>query len=345
LNFDKITDVVWIQTAFLGDIVLSTAAFNILKAVCPHVKQHLITTKIGCEVLKDHPSLSSIHVWNKRKGLSELLAVSKKVKKDLAGSHPCTLQVHRSLRSSLLGRLLGFPLITYEESVFPKRGSIRVPRISLFHECERIALLLEPLGVDRAKFMGCLPFLSPLAVNQGFTNKFNPQKKVIGIAPGSVWATKRWTVDGYRKLIQKIQLSNRYEIVLIGSKEDSDLTHEILAPITQRSGLTNLVGQTSLDELRMLYPQLSGLVSGDSSPVHFASAFGVPSVVIFGATTPEMGFAGRSDLTKVVEISGLSCRPCSVHGPKTCPKLHFRCMRDISAEKVFESLKSLMNEE
>lgn len=342
MNPEKITDVVWLQTAFIGDIVLTTSVFRGLQRLYPHIRQHLITTPAGCEILKGHPSIAAFYAWNKKAGVKELRKVSQELRHNLPQSSSITIQIHKSFRSSLMSRSLGFPVITYEETVLPKKGATLVPRIAVFHECERVAILLEPLGIPRSRLLGWQPFLAPLPPSKAFLAKINTSREVIAIAPGSVWATKRWTIEGYRELIEKIQKLDRFDIALIGSKDEAAIVEKILEGLPHRQGIVNLVAKTSFDELRMLYPRLSGLVSGDSSPVHFAAAYGVPSVVIFGATIPEMGFSGRSPRTKVVEIKGLSCRPCSDHGPKACPLGHFKCMRSITAAMVLDALTSLM---
>ena len=83
--------------------------------------------------------------------------------------------------------------------------------------------------------------------------------------------------------------------------------------------ILDLVGKTNLDDLRGVYPRLSAIVSNDSSPIHYASAFNVSTVAIFGATASAMGFGPLADESSVVEIPHLSVAlaaitvQCSVH--------------------------------
>ena len=104
-----IKTVVWIQTSFLGDIVLSTRAFNILKENAPHIKQVLITTSIGKLALKKHPSLDQVLVFEKRN--SSMFKAVTELKEALSYLHKDStliLQVHKSARSSLLSLSLGY---------------------------------------------------------------------------------------------------------------------------------------------------------------------------------------------------------------------------------------------
>lgn len=342
MNVDDITDIIWIQTAFLGDIILSTAAFGGLKALHPSVKQHLITTPIGNAALSGHPALSSIVSWDKRKGFFEIWRHVRDLRSRLSPKSTLIIQPHRSARSSILSRLLGFPVITYSETQFAQSKAMKVPRISLLHESHRVSLLLEPLGVSRNVSAAWLPNLPPLPLSHQMAEKVSSSAKIVAIAPGSVWATKRWTVSGFQSLIDIIQKETTFDMVLLGSGDDARLADEILAGLADKNRILNLVNQTTLDELRMLYPKLSALISGDSSPIHYGSAFQTPTVMIYGATHPALGFYSRSKKSEIVEMNGLFCRPCSEHGPRSCPLGHFQCMRSITGRQVFEALMRVM---
>jgi len=82
------------------------------------------------------------------------------------------------------------------------------------------------------------------------------------------------------------------------------------------------------------------LVTNDSAPLHFAQAVATPTVAIFGSTVPAFGFAPRGPRDAVVELAGLACRPCSAHGPATCPLGHHRCMKSLSVEDVLRAVEA-----
>jgi heptosyltransferase-2 len=77
--------------------------------------------------------------------------------------------------------------------------------------------------------------------------------------------------------------------------------------------------------------------------VHLAAAFDVKVVAIFGPTVKKWGFFPLSSEAVVVERAGLSCRPCSLHGPNSCPKKHFKCMDEITVEEVFSAVQNLID--
>jgi heptosyltransferase-2 len=63
----------------------------------------------------------------------------------------------------------------------------------------------------------------------------------------------------------------------------------------------------------------------DSGPLHFASALNAPVTAFFCSTTPEFGFGPLSDLSEIIEVKNLACKPCGLHGHKECPQGHFNC--------------------
>ena len=73
----------------------------------------------------------------------------------------------------------------------------------------------------------------------------------------------------------------------------------------------------------------------DSAPLHFASAVNAPVKAVFCSTVPEFGFGPLSEHAEIVEVKDkLGCRPCGLHGAKSCPRGHFKCAHDISLAQL-----------
>lgn len=343
---NDIADVIWLQTSFIGDVVLTTSAMASLANAAPGIKQHLITTKAGAQALDNHPLLNSMHVFNKREGLlTPILRVRKSIR-NLSMRSPVILQPHKSLRSTILARILGYPTITYCETTFSWTANVTVPRVAVFHEADRIALLLEGLGLSRKQFLGRRPVLPQKHLPEYAKAIVNLNLKWIGLAPGSVWATKRWPSAKYASLVTHLLEKSDYGIVLIGGSEDQTACNFIEASSltstpAAATRLLNLAGKTDLKDLPGIYAHLRCLISNDSSPIHYASAFNVPTLAIFGATVPSMGFSPLADKSVIAQTE-LSCRPCGDHGHQKCPLSHFKCMNDLSVDLVLEKLQQLL---
>ncbi len=166
------------------------------------------------------------------------------------------------------------------------------------------------------------------------------KKKFITVAPSSVWETKKMPKEKFIDLIHLILQKTKFNVALIGSNSDIPLTESIQKKFNNR--VVNLSGMTNLAELAFVIKESVAVISNDSSPIHFASAFNIPTIAIFGATIPDFGYTPLSDKNFISEITGLPCRPCGIHGGKSCPEKHFHCMEHQIPEKIFQNLQTLL---
>ncbi|MCA1742471.1 MAG: lipopolysaccharide heptosyltransferase II, partial [Desulfovibrionales bacterium] len=73
-------------------------------------------------------------------------------------------------------------------------------------------------------------------------------------------------------------------------------------------------------------------------PMHLAWTQNTPLIALFGPTVKKLGFFPRGKNSTVLE-SDLSCRPCGLHGHRSCPEKHHRCMMDITPETVIKHIR------
>lgn len=334
------------QTAFIGDVILTLPMVQLLKKRYPTVAIDFVTTKRASSVLQNHPDINEIIIYDKYgedkglKGFKKVTSLLKSKKYDVA------IVPHRSIRSALLIYLSRIKTrIGFNRSA----GKILFNRIVKYrydiHEVERNISLLKPLLIETRKKE--LPRLYPSIDDKKIVDKILFEEEIldtsrlIGIAPGSVWNTKRWTKEGYFQLVRKL-LSEKYNVCLIGGKEDVKLCNEIINNTT-RGGVINLSGKLTLLQSAELIRRCRVLITNDSSPVHLAAAVDTPVVAIFGPTLPAFGFAPYSDGSVVVETHGLKCRPCAIHGGKKCPIGTFDCMIKITHEMVYEKIVEVLD--
>jgi len=221
------------------------------------------------------------------------------------------------------------------------RGSFLSPLftdvVSLNPECDvirRHLQLLSPLGIQIEEAL-LQPKLYPSHTDQERVDGFlsgKPSGSLIAVAPGSVWATKRWPLDHYESLIASLTQGG-CTVVLIGGREDAELC-ERLAQQFPSDKVVNACGQfTPLQSAEMLR-RCRVLVTNDSAPMHLAAAVGTPCIAIFGPTVPEFGFAPLGGRHVILEKKSLWCRPCTTHGGNRCPIGTHECMTGISVNEV-----------
>ncbi len=161
----------------------------------------------------------------------------------------------------------------------------------------------------------------------------------IFMAPGSVWPTKRWTLEGFAQVARALATEG-YEVILVGTAQE----RELCAQITDLAGspLSNWAGQTTLVQLLESFRQGALLIGNDSGSQHMAASVGLPLVSIFGPTTLSLGYRPWQERALVVG-QPLPCRPCGPHGAKKCPLGTHECMKSISAERVLSAARQLLN--
>src|SRR5262245_30797131 len=127
-----------------------------------------------------------------------------------------------------------------------------------------------------------------------------------------------------------VELSSRLAlpVVIVGSAGDR-------AAAGAMSG-KNLVGQTTLDEAIELISCAEFVVTNDSGLMHVAAAVGTPQVALFGSSSPKHT-PPRSSHARVIWL-GIECSPCYA---RECPLGHFRCMRELSVDRVLDEIDSM----
>ena len=317
-----------IHTAFIGDIVLSTALVSKIKEKYPDSDIYYLTTPLGKEILKNNPKIKEIIVYDKRgkdKGFRAFISFVRKIRK--LKIDVC-LTPHRYLRSSILSFLSGAKIrIGYDIAslsfVFNKK--IKYDRTK--HEVEKLLSFIDD-SPNRYELEMYPSEKDKIRIDTLLKN-LSENKKIILIAPGSKWFTKRWPEEYFRILIQNLVKRDDLLIVITGGKEEREID------LNLDSKVLDLRGEISLLELAELTKRAILVVSNDSAPIHITSAFPNTRIVgIFGPTVKEFGFFPWSKNSKVFEINGLYCRPCAIHGGNFCPEKHFRCMREIIPDLV-----------
>jgi heptosyltransferase-2 len=128
-------------------------------------------------------------------------------------------------------------------------------------------------------------------------------------------------------------------VVLSGAESE----REICRRIAGDAGLPEddvVAGELSLPEVLALISLAGRVVTNDSAPLHLAESVGTPVTALFGPTVPEFGFAPRGPASGVVELQGLPCRPCGIHGAVGCPIGTHACMVGIGVDRVLDSILS-----
>ncbi|MHB8764274.1 MAG: glycosyltransferase family 9 protein [Deferrisomatales bacterium] len=337
---DPAARILVVQTAFLGDVVLTTPLFRGLRRVFPRAFLSALVTPQAAPLVAEDPHLDSLLTYDKKGGEGFGAALAKV----RAGRYELLVATHRSHRSALLALLSGVPRrVGFADAALPFAYHRLVARPLACHEVDRNLALLRGVGAE--------PEVGDRVLHVGYTQAeadrvsavlgaagVDPNERLAGLAPGSVWATKRWLPEGFAAVARGFR-DRGLRPVLLGGPDDREAAARVEA--LAGDGVVNAAGATPLKALAAWMDRLSVLVSNDSSPVHVAAARGTPTVAVFGATTRTLGFAPFHEASRVVEAE-LQCRPCGLHGGDRCPQGHFHCMGEIPPDRVLAAAEELL---
>jgi heptosyltransferase-2 len=166
-----------------------------------------------------------------------------------------------------------------------------------------------------------------------------PGQRIVVICPGATYSNKQWKKEGFIETARSLAEAG-VMVILHGGKDDITLCGEIAEQAG--NGSLSLAGQLSLPGSAALFRHSSLVIANDSGMLHLAQSQKTPVVGIYGPTSKELGFYPLPINSLVVETD-LPCRPCTPKGLNYCPKKHFRCMNDISPDKVIDAALFLLN--
>lgn len=334
-----------IQTAFLGDLILTTPLLHEIRIKYPDHKIDIIVNSGTEGVLDSSTDVDKIIPFNKKKVKHSILGFYQFLKKIRKENYAICFSPHFSYRSSIISFFSGAKMrIGYEKSGFSFLHTVRIKRpLRGMHEVDKLYSLIYPenefplhkrpyLKIDLSKIE---------KIKALFTKNKIVSGKYIVVAPSSVWETKRMPEEQFIRLIHLIENKIKLPVILIGSPGDRVLCERIAADC-KKTKVFNFAGDSNLIELSWIIKNAKGIVTNDSSPIHFASAHNVPTLAIFGATVADFGYTPLADKKYISEVKELQCRPCGIHGGNYCPEKHFKCMKEQNLDVMLSELKKLI---
>ncbi|KIC93445.1 glycosyltransferase family 9 protein [Flavihumibacter solisilvae] len=320
-----------IQTAFIGDVVLATGILEKLHHWFPEAKIDFLLRKGNEGLLKDHPFLNELLIWDKKAGkYQELFRLNRVIRNN---KYDKVINVQRFAATGLLTALSGaVETIGYDKNPLSRFFTRRVPHVLSSkehpkHEIERCNDLVRHFTDDKP----FRPKLYPTAADYEKAAAFRRDPYIV-IAPASVWFTKQYPAGKWIAFINRLPAS--LNIFLIGAPGDEPLAQQIISG-SGHGQVQSLCGQLSFLQSAALMQSAVMNYVNDSAPMHFASAVNAPTAAVYCSTVPSFGFGPLSDVSSVIEIeTALYCRPCGLHGRRECPEGHFRCALDIREDQL-----------
>ncbi|MHA4846992.1 glycosyltransferase family 9 protein [Flavitalea antarctica] len=322
-----------IQTAFIGDVVLATGLIEKLHRYFPEAKIDFLLRKGNEGLLLGHPYLREVLIWDKKSNKNiNLYKLLKKIRKT---GYDKIINVQRFAATGMLtafsgaAEKIGFDKNPLSVFFTQKVGHVIGSEDKIHHEIDRNVRLISSFTDDVPE----KPVLYPTSADENRVAQYK-LRPYITVSPSSIWFTKQYPVDKWVSFID--QVPPQYNIYLLGAPSDQERGEKIIAKSTQGS-VINLCGHLNfLQSAALMRDALMNYVN-DSAPMHFASAVNAPVTAVYCSTLPSFGFGPLSDNSHIVEVPyPLACRPCGLHGRDACPLGHFKCAFDIKDEQLLQ---------
>ncbi len=289
---------------WLGDAVMATPAIEELIKQYPNAKLTFFGSYLSTEAFKYHPKTLEIKIDESKKSAWRFLWLYKTVKRLR------NFDIAISFRSSLSSKWLLFNIRATQKMLYPKNGYQG-------HQVEKYTHFLH---------------VSPSHLKL-YQTPFHFEKPTLGINPGATYGSaKRWYPEEFAKVA--MHFAGRYDIVIFGGPNEVDIAHEVETFISAPN-VTNLAGQTTVEELIEKIAGLSLFITNDSGPMHVAAAYQIPTVALFGPTKYTETSPWKNPNAYILSHN-LSCAPCM---KRECPIKTHACMRGIKAEEVIDLLE------
>lgn len=330
-----------IRFSSIGDIVLTTPVLRCIRRQYPDAEIHFLVKQSFKPVVASNPYIDVIHTLEG--DLNENITELKQIRFDYV------IDLHKNLRTMRVKKALKVPALTFNKLNFRKWLYVNfkwnvMPDKSIvdryFDGLQELKIKNDGQGLDY--FIPENLQTSQDDIPMGHWAGF------VGCVIGGSYFTKQFPVAQWKEFVAQCP----YPIILLGGPEDRDAGNEIASVDTAK--VYNACGKFNITESADLVKRAKVVVSNDTGLMHIAAAFKKPVVSLWGNTTPEMGMfpyygfnnlnQNVSQLSVVMEVKDLSCRPCSKIGYDKCPRKHFKCMTRIPVSPIVESVKRFWKE-
>jgi len=341
-NYGEPLKILVIRLSSMGDILLSTPLLRQIKAKYGKSEIDFVVKKRFADLLRFNPHISTLIEFDDEDKKKDIRAIWKQLR---TTRYHAVLDLHNNWRSNYLrlglkaehknhickDKFRQICLVYGRKNKYKTVTPIPLRYLMVGKDLE---IADDGKGLEIYWDAGSETEIRDQLKEKNFDSE---SKSYVCIAPGAGFFTKRWPAEYFQSLVRMIQHNYGNKIIILGGAAD----HYLHAVFPSDARLLNLAGEIKLLHSAFILSRARALVVNDTGLMHMATAVNIPVVSIFGSTVEELGFFPFRGKSAVVQNENLYCRPCSHIGRKTCPEKHFRCMREITPEKVFDQLNRL----
>lgn len=351
-DLNLVKKVLVIKLRHLGDVLLTTPVFQVLKNYLPDAQIDAYVYKSTLPMLDGHPSISQILTLdteikklNFLKRMKEEIKLLKRIKDE---KYDLVLNLTEGDRGAIAAKASKALYKVGYKSNEGMRGKNKiythfVKQTANRHTVEQNLDFVRRIGIfpkmEERELFFHIPQDAALNMQMILKEHQIEENKFILIHPASRWRFKCWPASKMKNLCKMI-VQKKIKIVFSAGNEpfEKNMVKEISEELPKEYFL-NLSSKITLKELGALIEMSKLLLCVDSVPWHMASALKAKTICLFGPTSDKAWGAWKNENAKVI-AEDFSCRPCCLDG---CGGSKVSdCMEAISEEKVFHAVESFL---
>lgn len=320
-----------IRLSSIGDIILTTPVIRCLKNQLKEAEIHFLVKKQFLPVISANPYIDKFHCFD-----NNLSSIKKTIREE---NFDYIIDLHNNIRSFIIKSRVNVKSYSVDKINLRKFLIVQF-KLNLLPDIHIVDRYLETI-----KFFGIqndgkgldyfIPGEDEVDLNS-LPSEF--RNGYIAIVTGGKHATKQIPAESLILMCKLID----FPVILLGGPDDKQ-TGELIAE-SAGGNVFNACGNYNINQSAYLVKQALFIITTDTGLMHAGSAFNKIILSVWGNTIPEFGMSPYMPhpSSKIYEVKGLYCRPCSKIGYKKCPRRHFRCMMDQDIEKIAETAFNLL---
>ena len=313
-----------IREGAIGDVVHSTNLYRCIKEKHPAIKIDYVTSKAPSLLISNDSRLNRVFVLEGKK-YSYLIKLASKLRKE---KYDIVINLQTSIRFKVFAALIfGKKLVTYKKDFF------------LF-AVENFLNTAKPVFKDIENHNDLILELPHEIIEK--VKKDIPTDKKLVILNTEVSKTRqgrKWPAKYFKELALKLIEEFDCNILIPGSKEDFEVVKDFE---NWHENVKVIAGKYSILESAAVFSLCNVFVSGDTGPLHIASALKKPYCIgLYGAAPIER--TGPWGTNHFAISADLECIPCN---RRKCSQKHENyqtetdpCMYLIEPKHIFSVIK------
>ncbi len=347
---DSINKALIIRFSSVGDIVLSSLLVRAFRFRFPDAQLDFVVKQEFADLVRFNPHVTNVKEFPTQGTFADLTQLRGNIQRE---RYDLIVDIHDSLRSWFLclgakqvarinkRKFARFLLVRFKLNVYEKFGGAPSVALRYLEPVQKFGVRDDGKGLELFSSAGDEIRIRHLI--QSSALKLTPD--FIGLCPSAKHNNKMWLKERFAEAATLLSQDYKNPVVIFGSDEERKLSDEITHLIAQQNPdakVLNLAGKISLTETAAMMEYCSVVITNDTGLMHIAAARKRNVVAIFGPTVKEFGFFPFGTNNVVVENAGLYCRPCTHIGLPDCPEGHFKCMNEITTERVIQAANALL---